>query len=247
MNKQEVKLLQPWKQIPQGQFKFLQDVMGSHEYADLATKVAVTDLQDRLDWMWNLHQQGKIEYNQAIDGVYNTTNLSQEAISAMVSQRIDAGDSGLHLTIGSKCDYIKNGVSKKIEITNIAVDFGCASGGLYPINISFKLDDDIVDEWFDCFGRSVNGDQLVEESLTQELSADELSECHQYFIENLYANFRWTAYAHQESSASTRIKFAKELWEKFQAEFNLIEYPITQEAYNSLVMTFAETHLKAYE
>ena len=153
---------QPWQSINSQQFKFIQDAMMSHEYADIAAKLNETQLQNRIGLLWNLHQQGKLSYNKAIEGVCNSGIISKE-------------------------------------------------------------------------------------DLLNTLNKNNVVDSHQLFIENLYANFRWTEYAHQEQQASVRIGFAQELWVKFQNEFDLSEYPTTQETYNSLVMDFAEKNLQEYE
>lgn len=240
--------LQPWKAIPKTQFKFIQDVMTSHEYADLVAKLTPPQLQDRFDWMWNLYQQGKLTYNKAIENIYDISVEDQGVISQLITQRIDAGGDAFHIGVGTNCFYIENGKCHSVLITYLMVDLGNANSGRYPIHVTFKKGDAQMSEYFDCFGSSLSGGQLVESATSDaKLSDDDLESANQLFIENLYSNFRWTEFAHREPHAGARISFAKKLWADFQTQFDLKDYPITQEAYNSLVMTFAENNLQDYE
>lgn len=240
--------LQPWKAIPKTQFKFIQDVMTSHEYADIVAKLDLQKLQDRIDWMWNLHQQGAMSYDQAINGVYDLAGASQSTISIAINSRIDAGGDDFHIEKGTECFYIENGKYHSVIVTHIVVCFGSSNGGAYPIHVVFKKGDVQMTEYFDCYGLSLSGGQLVESRpSSNKLSDEDLESAHQLFIENLYSNFRWTEFAHREPHAGARICFAKKLWTDFQTQFDLKDYPLTQEAYSSLVITFAENNLQDYE
>lgn len=238
--------IHPWKSLTPHQLKFIHDVMNNHEYADLAVKYPIAQIQDRFDWMWNACHLGQMTYSEAVEAVLHT-DLTQEKISDLVSQRVNQGSDSFFLGVGKHCFYKTGSITKPVQIKAIEVDLNCANGGAYPINVIFENGENVEDEWIDCFGYTMNGGRFLKDAPEKIPSPELLASAHQHFLENLYSKQCWTDFVRHETNTTKRIEFAKALWKKFQERTDLIKFPPDQQAFSDLVEDFAESQLKAYE
>ena len=203
---------QPWKTISPSQLQFILDAVCNHEFADLAVKHNVNELQDRFDWMWNMYQANTISYEKAIEGIWNG-EYTQEQFSSFVGKRIQSGDTNFNLSVGDKCFLLTGKVYKPVEILKITLDLGCAYGGLHPIFIEFSVDNETREEWIDCFGETANGEKFV-----KECNPDLVNVSYQEFLEVLYMSEQWSNFIHLEKNHEIRKEITEAIWQKILKE-----------------------------
>lgn len=130
-----MKELQPWAYVQPQQFKFLNDVIGSHEWADMSKAYHESQLQDLLDWGWNLiNAKGKSAAEAKAE--LFSPELNFKNVEKYIDQKTNNPKQFL-VKVGDHVFLKNDSCIRKIEITKVSVDLACPYGGVYPIYLEF--------------------------------------------------------------------------------------------------------------
>lgn len=211
--------LQPWGYIGFDQFKFLNNIIGSSEWADLTQKYNEDELQDLLEWTWHLmHDKGKTQ-NEAISELF-TYPFNFKQVQRYIDQKTNNPQQFV-VNVGDQV-FLKNDYGvRKIKITKVTVDFACPYGGSYPINLEFfeignhGAAGELDDIWVNAFGYSDNQNNARIISGKEQLSDEQLQNIRQTFVETLFIHESWTQVIKCRPENADRIKLTNTLFDKF--------------------------------
>lgn len=216
---QEMKNLQPWGYISHDQFVFVNDIIGSHEWADLSSKYTESQLQDFLQFTWDYVRSGySVEDAKAklFSSLFNVN-----AVEKHVTQQLDQPNQFVVKT-GDQV-LLKNDFGvRKIQITKVMVDLCCPYAGAYPINLEFfeigrdGMAGEIDDLWVNAFGYACSNNQNARIiKIQEELSDQQIQVIRQLFTESLFTHDLWAKVVKVYSENSKRIKLTNTMFDKF--------------------------------